>query len=400
MEDITNQGNLVDFNWDSSNNAGDFFSEFMDTPKPPVNEVSKEDPKEEFTEGAEEPEDKKTKAGTKPKTEEQEEEEEYEDPFGDFRDPEDELTDPEKPTKKKASEDKSTQARGTYIEKFNMFKEEGLFKHIELEEGEEEDLDEERFSELLEEEYEAEVNTRISQWATEELDEEAKAFIAFKKQGGDTKEFLKSMQSLDVLSGDISDEEFQKEVIISQLEADDWDYEEIKDRLQTLEETGKLESTATKYYNRMKTKAEKQREALVAKQAKAREEREEKKREFKTNLRNTLSSIKEVKGIKITPKERGTLYNFITNEDQTLGDRKVTGFQKSIAEAVRDENKMILLAKLLSSDFDFSEFEKQIKTKEVRKLKENLESRKGLRPTGSSGTQTEGKSLGDIFSQF
>ena len=59
---------------------------------------------------------------------------------------------------------------------------------------------------------------------------------------------------------------------------------------------------------------------------------------------------------------------------------------------------MILLAKLLSTNFDMSDLEKKAKITETRKIKENLESRKGLRPTASRGSQLSGgKSLADLF---
>ena len=395
MENIQLGNSLEDFTWDSPTDAASFFSDFtepVDTTKVTDNE------EEDYTEGDKGEEGKettKTKAPSKVKNsqESEEDEEEGEDLFSDFKDGE--LED----KSSKTSKDKQTElSANTALEKFNTFKEQGIFKHVELEEDEE--IDDERFEELLEEEYETEVSQRLQDWATKELDDDARAFIAFKQKGGRTQDFFKAAQSFNVLEGDIEDETFQRKVIEHQLKLEDWDDEEIADRLETLSETNRLANTASKYYDRLKTKAEKEKETLVEKQAEQRERAEANKREFKSNLRNTLSSIRDVKGMKITPKEKSDIYKFITDETEVVGNRKVTPFQKAIAESIQDENKMILLAKLLKSDFDFSDFEKQIKNKEVKKLKENLESRKGLRPTSSGKSSMEGKSLGDIFSQF
>ena len=386
MEDILDPTSLTNFNWDDTVKGDSDFFNFSNEGEEPKKEEEKEESVEET------PEDKKS---------EESEEEPKEDAFADFRDPEEDEEEESSSTDKttKSKSNKSTQSRGTYIEKFNAFKEEGLFKHVDFDD-EEEELDEDRFKELLNEEYESEVHSRLSTWAEEELDEDAKAFIAFKQRGGRTQDFFKQVKEFNVLEGNIEDESFQKSVIREQLESEDWDEEEISYRLKTLEETGKLESVADKYYKRMKSKAEKERELLIKNQENSRRKAEESKREFKAELKNTLNSIREVKGIKITPKEKSAIYNFIANEDQDFGGKKVTGMQVAIANAVRDEEKRILLAKLLMSDFDMSDLEKQIKNKEVKKLKENLESRKDLRPGSSTGKGTQGRSLGEIFSQF
>ena len=379
-----NTNSLTDFTWDNNPEQAETFFDFS---------LEAEEPK-----AKEEEKEKEDKSSTEePAKEVKEEPKDPREVFSEFTD--EEIIEP---TDKKdgANPNKGTQSKNTVLDKFNMFKDEGIFKHVDLEEEEEDDLDENRFNELLNEEYESEVSARLETWANEELDDDAKAFIAFKQKGGKTQDFLNRIKDFNVLDGDISDETFQKNVIREQLEAEDWDDEEIKDRLETLEESGRLSTTAEKYYTRMKNKAQKEKDSLIKNQERVRENQERSKREFKDNLRTTLNSIKEVKGIKINTREKNTLFNFITNEDQVIGTRKVTGFQKAIAEAVQDENKIILLAKMLNSDFDLSDLEKQIKNKEVNKLKENLESRKDLRPRNSSSTGSQGKSLGEIFSQY
>ena len=66
-----------------------------------------------------------------------------------------------------------------------------------------------RFFELQQEEIEAEVSARLNSWANEDLDEDAKAFIKFKLEGGSTAEFFKAYQdSPELGEGDIEDENF------------------------------------------------------------------------------------------------------------------------------------------------------------------------------------------------
>ena len=317
-------------------------------------------------------------------------------PFSNFTNSE-ESEEVDKPEKGKPGRPKNEEP-ANYLDQYNSFKNYGLFKNIELEE-EIEDLDEDTFKDLLQQDYEEEVNARIQQWATQELDEEAQAFIKFKKNGGRTEDFIKTLSSNTIdLNGDIEDEDFQNNIIRNQLKAEGWDREEIEDRLEYLSKIDKKQTTAEKYFGKLKEKADKEARKLVEKQEAFKKQQEQAKLDFKNAVKETLSTTQEVKGFKITSKDKINLFNFITKEDQEVSGRSVTGFQKAITEAVQDPNKMILLAKLLATDFDMSDLEKKAKITETKRIKETLESRKGLRPNASRGSQlTGGKSLADLF---
>ena len=372
---------LSTFNWEANPNETDFFGIKAEQYQ---EQVEKDKPVESSEEDVE-----KDKDSTDTETID-------ENPFTNFTTVE-ESEEVDKPEKGKPGRPKNEEPTN-YLDQYNSFKNYGLFKNVELEE-EVEDLDEDTFKDLLEQDYEEEVNARIQQWATQELDEEAQAFIKFKKNGGRTEDFIKTLSSNTIdLNGDIEDEDFQNNIIRNQLKAEGWDREEIEDRLEYLSKIDKKQTTAEKYFGKLKEKADKEARKLVEKQEAFKKQQEQAKLDFKNAVKETLSTTQEVKGFKITSKDKINLFNFITKEDQEVSGRSVTGFQKAITEAVQDPNKMILLAKLLATDFDMSDLEKKAKITETKRIKETLESRKGLRPNASRGSQlTGGKSLADLF---
>ena len=63
----------------------------------------------------------------------------------------------------------------------------------------------------------------------------------------------------------------------------------------------------------------------------------------------------------------------------------------------KEPSKLVLLAKILKSDFDFKDFKKKVETETTNKVKSNLENRKGL-VKSSVGSSTDKINLAEIFS--
>lgn len=298
-----------------------------------------------------------------------------------------------------STEDATTTSGDTYWKDvYADFKERGLFNHIEL--GEEEEIDSERLLELQQEEYELEVNTRLKTWAQNDLDEDAQAFIKFKTQGGSTQDFFKTYQaSYELPTGEVTDEAYQDKVIRYQLKREGWDADEIEDRLEYLTSSKKKEAVAKRYNAKIQEGAEHEKAELI-KQVEAQKNAQKKNEEtFKNTIKDTLTSTKEVSGFKITTKDQNNLYNFLTRKQyKTESGAQITGFQKKIGEAFQDPQKMILLAKLIDSDFDMTSFEKKATTKTAKKIKNRLEQHRGT-TTSSGSSLGGGAGLADFFNK-
>ena len=366
----TSQNGLMDFNWDESG-ADSFFglNEFGEEPKP----IEEKTPKSVVQTTP--PPTTETIESDKEEVEKQEE--------SSFFEEEDE-------TKKESTTDNAF-----YEDVYKDLKEAGIFKHVELEDGEE--LDADRLYELQQEEIEAEVTSRLDAWASQELDEDAKAFIKFKIQGGDTSEFFKTYQNTsEITLGDIEDEDYQDNLIRYQLQKEGWDKDEIEDRLEFLTESNKKSKFAERYHDRLIKEQEKEKQALVkqAEEQKIRVKQQEE--QFRSSIKDTLDVNKEINGIKFTDKDKNNLINFLTKKEKLEDGRVITGFQKKLSESFNDPKKIALLAKILNDNFDFSSFEKSAITKKTKEIKRNIEQRQSMRPTGS-GSSSGANSLASLF---
>ena len=365
----TSQNGLMDFNWDESG-ADSFFglNEFGEEPKP----IEEKTPKSVVQTTP--PPTTETIESDKEEVEKQEESSFFE----------------EDETKKESTTDNAF-----YEDVYKDLKEAGIFKHVELEDGEE--LDADRLYELQQEEIEAEVTSRLDAWASQELDEDAKAFIKFKIQGGDTSEFFKTYQNTsEITLGDIEDEDYQDNLIRYQLQKEGWDKDEIEDRLEFLTESNKKSKFAERYHDRLIKEQEKEKQALVKQAEEQKIRAKQQEEQFRASIKDTLDTNKEINGIKFTDKDKGNLINFLTKKEKLEDGRVITGFQKKLSESFNDPKKIALLAKILNDNFDFSSFEKSAITKKTKEIKRNIEQRQSMRPTGS-GSSSGANSLASLF---
>lgn len=366
---MENENDLLDFTWDNDNENLDVI--FND------DEVVEEQPQHKQEEIVEET------------TEEEQPTEDLED-----------LDENKEKTtnKQKSKEDTKQEETSIYKDVYKDLKEYGVLKHVNIDDDEEVDAD--RLAELYEQDYEEEIKTRINTWASKELDEDAQAFIKFKRAGGKTADFLNiyNKKNSNIPEGDISSEDFQDEVIRYQLKQDDYTDDEIEDELERLTTNGKKETLAKRYYSKLEGHIKKQRDELVYEQEQARKNAQIQEQSFKEGIKEVLTSNKELNGFKITPKEKNQLYSFLTSRTVQIDDNRViTPFQKKLAETFQDTNKLVILAKLLNSDFDMTDFKKSVVTQETKKIKSHLENRKGLK-NSSFGSSTGEINLEEIFS--
>jgi len=387
--------NMENFSWDDADKDSDEFfgqkKEVGDT------ELTEEEKKEVAAELAakekdekdekDDKSDKSDKSGkeNEEKDEKENEEEESHEFFAE------EKTDLEKENETE-DEDDDEKFFGTLAK---SLKEKGILASVEIPE---EGIDEEVFVDLYENEIEARI-TDTFEGFFEEMDDDGKAFLKFKKDGGSTADFMAQLKSTaGYPTGDIEDANFQKEVLryyynnVEKLDEDD-----ITDKLEWLEETDKLDKYAKKSYKQLdeidkKSKAEivKNQEAIVAKT-----NAENKK--FEKGLKEEIRKLDNIKDFPLKKTEKEDLITFITKPAVKIGKNNyITAFQAELQKISSNYEGLILLAKLVKSDFDFSSIKTTEKTKQTRTLKKDLQrSRMNKKPT-SSGSSSR-KSLSEFF---
>lgn len=369
------QNGLLDFNWDDSTDSFFGLNDQGDEPQPVEKPKTPEATKADDAPTDDKPEESKDKNKTK------------EDETVSF------FEEGEEGEKYKGGESENS---NFYTDVYKDLKETGIFKHVEIEEDEEIDAD--RLYELQQEEIEAEVGARLQSWATDDLDEDAQAFIKFKLQGGNTADFFKTYQNNSQITlGDIEDENYQDQLIRYQLQKEGWDKDEIEDRLEYLTDSNKKSKFAEKYYSKLEKEIEQEKQNLNKQAEEQRQKAKLQEEEFKASIKDTLDANSEIKGLKLSDKDKGTILNFLTKKDQKIDNNtSITGFQRKLSEVFKDPNKIVLLAKLVNDDFDFSQLEKSSVTKKTKEVKRNIENRQSMRPSGS-GSSSGANSLASLF---
>lgn len=280
-------------------------------------------------------------------------------------------------------------------------KEKGTFQNVEIDEKKE--YTEEEFFELEESEIDARVNETIEA-LFEELDEDAKRFIAHKKKGGDTHTFL------NVYTGGLGLETFDennpshvKKVLNYYLvNKEELDEESLQERLEYLKESGKEKAFAAKFFTKIKKEEDEIKELIITQTKEQAAKREESTKKFHESLDKTLKATDSVSGLPFTKLEQKELTAYLTKGTVKAGKNNyITGFQADIAKIFNPTNeenrkKLLLIAKLVRSDFDLSTVTTKVKTEVTKEAKSKLREARSSNRSSTSGSYSK-KSLSDYF---
>lgn len=222
---------------------------------------------------------------------------------------------------------------------------------------------------------------------------EAIALIKHLKEGGSVSDFVaNSNYALDI---DTTTEEAQSKMLKDYyIKNKKMDSEEVEDLVETLKNNGKLEARTTTVKTLIEEARVKEDEA---KQLAAKASRENAITQHK-NLTSSLTGIVrdnkfEFEGIG-KDKNDTELVAYITTP---LKDGR-TGLQKEISDLFKTENheKLLVLAKLLKTNFNLTKVAKKGGTEQVKRIKDNLENRSVNIQTGSASKRST-SSIADLF---
>jgi len=342
------------FNWDEETTEVDFFGEVEKS-------VQTEKKEPENTEVEEEVE-KKTETT----------EEEPEDTFQDL-----EIVEEEEEDSSENDEASSEKSTTNIKESIQHLIEQGL---IELDEDEElpEDVD----NDFLTSKIEASIEKRFEE-SIQDLPDEVKNIIKYVHNGGDLKDIISNLSESSDINEDIdlSEESNQEKVMRYLLKQDGEDDELIEANIEFLKDSGKLSSVAEKKFNKWKASQEEATQKIVKQQERQKLLAREQQVKFKKDIGEYLTENEEIKGLAISRKEAKELPNYISDTTIKLEDgRKITPFYRDLFESLKDKDKLIAIAKLVKSDFDFSDFKKNIVTKQTKELKKDLQRQENKSP--------------------
>lgn len=280
-----------------------------------------------------------------------------------------------------------------------FLKEKGLID-FELAEGEvlTDELAEEKLEDFLDDSIDAGVDEAIK-----DLPDALKDMIKFVNNGGDFGTLLAKMAnnvaSVINKNTDMTKEENQVLAVSTDLREQGYDDEYIDTQIQFLKDSGKLETISTKAFDKITTKQEAETADAIEKSTKAKDENKKKQRAFKAELTTHVSSLKEIGGIAITPKDQKDLPAYISDVNVTLADGRVTtGLQQKLFSIFGDKEKLLLLAKIVQSDFDFSSVKTKGVTEFSKGIKNDIQNNTISVKGGSKGSsQKQKRSLADML---
>lgn len=256
----------------------------------------------------------------------------------------------------------------------SFLKEKGL---VDYEEDSEKPLTDEDAENILEDSWESSVEKAVEE-TIKELPNEIKELIKYAHKGGNVGELLGKMvqhaTSIINKNSDITNEEVQIQAVTMSLKAQGYDQEYIDTQIEFLQEKDKLEGVAKKAFDKIVEEQEAETANEVKRQKEAVETRKKLVREYKTNITTHINSLEEVGGLPISKQDKTSLPTYISEPTVELQDgRVVSELQADLFKVMADKDKIVLLAKLLKSDFDFSAIERKKQTQAARGIKDEIQ---------------------------
>jgi len=255
-----------------------------------------------------------------------------------------------------------------------FLKEKGL---VDYDEDPDNPLTDDDADNLLEDSWEKSVEAEVES-TIKELPDELKQLIKFASNGGNVGELLSKMvqQATSVVNknSDISNEDVQVLAVTMDLRNQGYDQEYINDQIEFLKEKDKLETIAKKSFDKIIGEQETENAGQVQKQKEVLEYRKKQAREYKTNITTHINSLEEMGGLPISKQDKTILPTYISEPTVELQDgRVVSEMQADLFKVMADKDKIVLLAKLLKTDFDFSSIERKKQSQAARGIRDEVQ---------------------------
>jgi len=239
-----------------------------------------------------------------------------------------------------------------------------------------------------------------------DLPETVRELNKFVLGGGDPETFINALVEARQRTNtkiDIDKEEGQKQFLSWSLKQKGYDDEYIETQIEFLVDSGKLENISKKEYemaqNKSKTFEAEQRKELLKNQKEQKENTKRERLELKTKVTSILKDNEDLRGFKISEKEKRELPKYMVDNTVKLEDGSyITEMQRDLFSFMQKEENALLIAKLLKSGFDFTPLINSVESKVTNKVKDNI--RRNQKPNKSSGgSNRRQKSLAEYFTK-
>jgi hypothetical protein len=238
------------------------------------------------------------------------------------------------------------------------------------------------------------VENRINKWVSALPDEYSK-FLDFVQNGGNPKDFLNIYYGNHSWENfNIDNENKQVLAVEESLRLAGETDEDIQDIVTEWKDNGTLEKRAKSALTKLQKYEVTQKTEIVNSQKELKDKKIKQEKEEFENFKNNFFKKEEIKGFKLTPKIKETVWNHLTVVDKKTGK---TAYQEALE---KDEEASLLFALQSAMGFNMEKLEKQVETKISKKFGDMLKNySKSSKEKISSGV-TEEKDEDSPFAGF
>lgn len=279
----------------------------------------------------------------------------------------------------------------------SKLRQEGLFAVLDDDEFTNE-LSDNDLPDIIDKEVDARVEETMESFF-EELDDDAVAFLKFKKNGGRTSDFLNAYSKFEnTPEGDIDDESYQEKVIKHGMQLEGYDHEDIEDKIEWLKEGAKLKRHAQKYEAKLEKASNFEKQRMLAQQQQDAEQAKQQREKLSEDLRERLNNAETIGQFTFSKQDKKTLHSYMTKPKVRVGKNNyMTQMQSDLQNVFQDPEKILIIAKLLKNDFDVSDVIRSTETKVTRKTKDKIERKSTNLKSSNSSTGRRKKALFEYF---
>tara|TARA_R110002096_G_scaffold99981_3_gene221454 strand:- start:7968 stop:8690 length:723 start_codon:yes stop_codon:yes gene_type:complete len=233
----------------------------------------------------------------------------------------------------------------------------------------------------------------------EEMDEDAIAFLKFKKNGGSTSDFINAYGKFNSIpQGDIDNEDYQEQVVKHGMQLEGYDQEDIEDKVEWLKEGAKLKRHAQKYEAKLDKASNIEKQKMSQYQQQQASQAKEQREKLSTDLKTRLDNADTIGQFTFSKQDKKHLHSYMTRPKVKVGkDNYMTQMQADLQSVFQDPEKILIIAKLLRNDFDVSDVIRSTETKVTRKTKDKIERKSTNLKSSNSSTGRRKKALFEYF---
>lgn len=268
--------------------------------------------------------------------------------------------------------------------------------------------DEEEPEEISDEYIEDKLNSKVENSIEEmltSLPEPVKQLNRYVMNGGNVEDFLqeimKNRQTEISADMDIEQEKNQISVMRNKLSKEGYDEDYIEAQLEFLKTSGNLEKLSKKEFEKFKAEKESYLQKIAEAKRQERVQEEINIKESKKNITTFLQKEQYVGDLKISNKDKTELANYLEDKNVTLKNgTNITSFQKDLFydmqnnETLRLQVAMLLKNRNEDGTLNFEGIKKDIKTKQTKSLKEDIQRSKKKNPSTSN---TQGRKQRNFY---